>query len=262
MAISIALMAIIASTVICAVPHQSRDQVLPASADLRPQFESRGLTMKKQGARGTCSVFAVTGALEFALAPKQGSATRLSVEFLNWAAHKATGRTADGGFFSEIWRGFRQYGICADSEMPYHISFDPERQPSESALAEGQSRRSAGLRIHWIKKWNPHTGVTDEQIDDIKRALASGSPVCGGFRWPKTARWRRSVLQMCPPEEVFDGHSVLLVGYKDNASIPGGGAFTIRDSGGHWPEGELPYDYVRAYLNDAIWIQFGSKSEE
>lgn len=84
-------------------PVKSSNRRLSASVDLRPEFEARGLDMRRQGARGTCSVFAVTGALEFALTPKNGTPARLSVEFLNWAAHKGTGRAADGGFFSEIW---------------------------------------------------------------------------------------------------------------------------------------------------------------
>src|ERR1044071_7862950 len=91
-------------------PKQSKG-ALPVAASLAPEFESRGLTQRKQGGRGTCSVFAVTGALEFALSTPKAQTTRLSVEFLNWAAHKATGRTADGGFFSEIWKGYETYGI-------------------------------------------------------------------------------------------------------------------------------------------------------
>lgn len=53
--------------------------------DLRPLFDRWDLPPRAQGDRNTCSVFAVTGAIEFALAEKQGRGTRLSVEFLNWA---------------------------------------------------------------------------------------------------------------------------------------------------------------------------------
>ena len=50
-------------------------------------------------------------------------------------------------------------------------------------------------------------------LDAIKQTLATGWPVCGGFRWPKQDQWKNEVLQMSPAE-VFDGHSVLLVGYR------------------------------------------------
>lgn len=60
---------------------------------------------------------------------------------------------------------------------------------------------------------------------------------------------------MCPPDEVFDGHSVLLVGYRDEARVPGGGVFLIRNSAGDGRDGFLPYEYVRAYMNDAAWVE-------
>ena len=81
---------------IAALSIQSATDRLPDRVGLRSEFDARGVTVNRQGARGTCSVFAVAGALEFALTPPKGQATRLSVEFLNWAAHTSTRRTADG----------------------------------------------------------------------------------------------------------------------------------------------------------------------
>src|SRR5438270_646622 len=68
---------------------------LPDAIDLRPLFEKWKLEPRRQGGRGTCSVFTVTGALEFAVANRQQQGVRLSVEFLNWAGHKAANRTVD-----------------------------------------------------------------------------------------------------------------------------------------------------------------------
>jgi len=79
--------------------------------------------------------------------------------------------------------------------------------------------------------------------------------VCGGFRWPKEAIWDKGVLRMCPASEVFDGHSVLLEGYRDDPTQPGGGLFAIRNSGGESRNGSLSYEYVVAYMNDAAWIE-------
>src|SRR5688500_11287794 len=78
---------------------------LPDAVDLRPEFDAWGLGPCRQGARGTCSVFTVVGALEYAVACRQGRSMRLSVEFLNWAGHRAADRRVDGGFFSELWDG-------------------------------------------------------------------------------------------------------------------------------------------------------------
>lgn len=80
--------------------------------DLRPFFEKYRLPSRLQGTRGTCSVFVVTQALEYALANSTGRSTQLSVEYLNWASNQATRQIRDGGFFSYLWRGFETWGIC------------------------------------------------------------------------------------------------------------------------------------------------------
>jgi C1A family cysteine protease len=230
----------------------------PASIDLRPEFQRWDLSPRRQGGRGTCSVFAVTGALEYSIAIRQRCGVRLSVEFLNWAAHKAVNRTEDGGFFFELWQGYKAHGICAETNLPYQTHFDPTLEPSATVLREANTRRDLGLTIHWIKEWDVLTGLTDEQLERIKETLRLKWPVCGGLRWPKQPSWQDGVLQWCPPDSVFDGHSVLLIGYQDDTHQPGGGAFLIRNSGGDGSDGWLSYAYVRDYMNDALWIGINS----
>lgn len=230
---------------------------LPDAVDLRPRFQQWGLDPRRQGPRGTCSVFTVAGALEFAVASRLGRGTRLSVEFLNWAGHQAADRRADGGFFSELWDGYAAYGISPEEALPYRESYDADLQPEPRVLEAAQGLQQFDLRLHWIKAWDPTTGLTGSQLDAIRQTLAHGRPVCGGFRWPKQARWEQDVLQLCPPEEVFDGHSVLLVGYRSDPDHAGG-LFLIRNSGGEGRDGFLPYDYARAYMNDAAWVDAGT----
>src|SRR5579859_5552451 len=202
----------------------------PATVDLRPVLEEFDLKPRQQGNRPTCSVFTVASALEFAVAKRQGHTPRLSVEFLNWAANKACGDTDDGGFFSDLWKGFSAYGICAESEMPYGSQLDLKRLPSAEAMADAKVRLALGLRLHWLKEWNVKTGLTEDHLTSIKRTLANGWPVCGGLRWPKQEKWVDNVLQMCSAEAVRDGHSVLLVGYRDTTTQPGGGVFLFRNT--------------------------------
>ena len=83
-----------------------------ASIDLSPIFAQSGLATRCQGERGTCSVFVVTDAIEYAIASRQRQATRLSVEFLNWASNQTTKTPQDGGFFSDLWKGCARFGIC------------------------------------------------------------------------------------------------------------------------------------------------------
>ena len=234
---------------------------LPTSVDLRPEFDQAQLARRLQGARPTCSVFTVAGALEFAVVKRQGHCPRLSVEFLNWAANQACGDRDDGGFFSDLWKGFSTYGICAEDDMPYEAKLDPNRPAPAEALANARTRLALGLRWHWIKEWNVNTGLAEAEFQAVKQTLCDGSPVCGGFRWPKQEKWIEDVLQMCGPEAVRDGHSVLLVGYRDDASLPGGGVFIFRNTGGSGRDGFMPYEYARNYMNDAGWIDSENRRE-
>jgi hypothetical protein len=234
---------------------ESNQSALPPAIDLRPQFERFGFKPGLQGERGTCSVFTLLGAIEFAFARQSGTSPRLSVEFLNWASNKACGDRNDGGFFSDLWKGLEGYGVCTAALCPYQSRFDVEFSPSPEALAEAKTRLNVGLRTRWIKEWNVHTGLTDAQLHDIRRTLQTGWPVCGGFRWPIHEQWVDNVLQLCPPDAVRDGHSVLLVGYRDRRDLPGGGAFIFRNSGGNGRDGLMPYAYALTNMNDAVWIQ-------
>jgi hypothetical protein len=65
---------------------------------------------------------------------------------------------------------------------------------------------------------------------------------------------------MCPSNAVRDGHSVLLVGYRDDAAQPGGGVFIFRNTGREGRPGLMPYGYARAYMNDAAWIDHSAKT--
>jgi len=229
----------------------------PASSiDLRHNFERWQLGPRAQGKRNTCSVFTVAGALEYAIGSKTDRGTRLSVEFLNWASNQAAHDTDDGSFFSDLWTGFTIYGACPEQDMPYQDKFDAARTPSDDAKDHAKQFHEMGLRLHWIKPWDPNTGLTDMEFVAIKRVLNRQWPVCGGFRWPKKAQWVNDVLGMAPPEGVFDGHSVLIVGYRDDPEIPGGGLFLFRNSNNNGRDGWMTYEYARAYMNDAVWIDY------
>jgi hypothetical protein len=225
-----------------------------ASVDLRPTFKKWGLPLRSQGHRGTCSVFALTGAMEYAVAQRQQRGTLLSVEFLNWASNQATDNLHDGGFFSDLWAGYVAHGICPEITLPYSADYNAQLRPDDKVRQRAKDSITAGLQLHWIKPWNVRTGLTETQLQEIKRTLSRGWPVCGGLRWPKREQWKQNILQFAAPGEVFDGHSVLLVGFRDDPLQPGGGVFLIRNSGGGAPDAALTYEYVRAYMNDAVWI--------
>ncbi len=227
----------------------------PADVDLRPAFAKWGLSPRIQGGRGTCSVFTITGAIEYALAHKRDGGTRLSVEYLNWASNKAINEMRDGGFFSDLWRGFAAYGICPEPNMPYRDKFDSALIPDIDTILSARTLLDEGLRLHWIKRWNVNTGLTAQQLAEIKHMLDSGWPVCGGFRWPRNVQWKDDLLVTPPPDGVIDGHSVLIVGYRDDPGQPGGGTFMFRNSQSG-RDAWMTYAYACAYMNDAVWIDY------
>lgn len=235
---------------------------LPHTVDLRPRWSELGLTPKSQAPRGTCSVFAMVGLLEYELGRAAGRGVRLSEEFLNWASHQTNGRTSDGSFFADALRGIWRYGVCEEALLPYSPSFDPELQPSEAALQDAESRKSiAGL---WIKEWDVTSGMSAAMLARIRESLADGHPVALGMRWPKNEQYDEDdLLVVPPPDGVFDGHSVVLVGYADDPAVPGGGAFIFRNSfGPDWRDGghaRLPYAYAAAYGNDALGLRVGTQ---
>lgn len=207
----------------------------PASVDLRPTFARYNLPPRPQGHRGTCSIFTTCEAIEFAHAKATGTPTRLSPEYVNWAASQAAGGPSDGNFFFNAVAGFEKHGVCSEELMPYRKSFDARKGPSKEAAAEAARMRDQSkgtLVIHWIQPWKPNLmGVSAESLAEMKRIIASGYPVAAG-----------------------SGHSRLLVGYHDNPDLAGGGAFITEDSALNRYD-EVTYQWVRDNVADAFWVE-------
>ena len=203
---------------------------LPRQVDLSPQFDRWELPRRSQEKRPTCSVFTIVGALEFTRAQYGKKTGYLSVEYANWAKNQVASTSTDGGFFSVIWRGIRRYGICDENLYPYKEQFDAKAAPDETARANAGEFLDIPTTIHWIKRWDPKTGLDDTQFRKIKQTLHEGAPVCVGLRWPHKAVWKDGVLLSVPEEDVFDGHSILFIGYQDNEQVEGGGYFIFRNT--------------------------------
>jgi Papain family cysteine protease len=238
---------------------------LPSHVDLRPAFEGEGLACTAQGDRDTCSLFAITAVAEFESGGGRDMPhPPLSEEFAIWAAKKATGKTHDQAMFYEATRGLNVLGICRADLMHYVEKPKPAEKPSPRALSDARTR-SERWHVHWIRRWNVNRPLNDGELTAIKHALAHRHPVACGMRWPKSMKGNQ-ILAVPGKDQVFDGHSVALVGYDDDARKPGGGAFRFRNSNGPgWGDhgyGVISYGYVRAYANDAIWLQQGPPHSE
>jgi hypothetical protein len=238
----------------------------PPTVNLGPEFQKFGLTPLQQGDRGDCSLFAATALAEFELAKSDpDGAVRLSEEFLIWAAHAASAtKPDDQAMFYQALHGLNVYGICNSNLMPYANARDSKRKPSKEALADARTR-SERWRVHWIKRWDSKTGLTAEELLEIKQTLAHRHPVACGLRWPKKGDGHE-LLRVPPAKDVEDGHSIALTGFHDDPQQPGGGVLFFRNSfGPEWGNhgyGTMSYAYASTYGNDAVWVQSGAPHSE
>jgi Papain family cysteine protease len=238
--------------------------VLPRSVSLISDFQKHGLTALDQGKRGDCSLFAITGLVEFEIdqyAP--GVHPRLSEDYLIWAADEATGQTGDQAMFYKAVQGLNEWGICNSADLPYLATPDPTRKPSAAAIANARQWRER-WQVEWIKRWS-YSALSEVELTEIKRAIAAGHPVACGLRWPKGLKGSE-LLDVPTANQVFDGHSIVLVGYEEAPAKPGGGVFLFRNSfGPNWGDqgyGTMSFAYAKTYANDAVWLRLGTPDSE
>lgn len=242
---------------------QQQQATLPGKVDLEPEYRRLGLAPRDQGERNTCSLFAITAAAELEYhRNNQNAPLILSEEFLVWAANEATGLTGDQAMFTEAVHGLNALGICQASLAQYQQS--DATSPSERAVDDARQLIER-WKVNWIKRWSLDRVLSEREFLEIKTALANGHPVAVGLRWPKQPP-TEALLEVSPPGEVFDGHSIAFTGYEDDVTKPGGGVFLFRNSfGSAWGRngyGVISYAYARTYANDALWLECGSPGSE
>jgi hypothetical protein len=243
---------------------------ITAEVDLRPEIEKFGLAIRDQGNRSTCSVFATTFLIEFhdSRANKLKNLD-LSEEYLNWAKNRANKSDSDGGFFTDIIKGYQQFGMVPIGDMPYLPAFHPKNPDTPRPRVIVTGKTFARYPITFIKQWDNQKGMSEQELEAAKAALRAGHPVATGIWWlenfetvtvdhvPLLKEYPRSANTGSNPP-MFDGHSIDLVGFHEGKEFPGGGYFIFRNSFGpnfgHNGYGFVSFKYLRNYSNDAIVI--------
>jgi hypothetical protein len=223
-----------------------RVQYLPEQ-DLRPIYRERGLFAKNQGRRPSCSVFAITSALEYERARRDPAAARLSEEFLVWATLQLQpGIALDTGFnFPEVITALQTFGIPPLDLMPNTIGRPVEDiRPTEAAVAAARELRA--VVPVWFRRDDPYL------IARIVGVLNEEKPVIVAVRWPhwRTLHNNFRLRNQVPLEDA--AHAVTLVGYRNSGGTADGTTFIFRNSYGNgW--GNAGYGFIDAtYLREQL----------
>lgn len=185
--------------------------------DLRGEFARRGIDIRNQGQRGTCSSQTMVAAMEFLYSGLLGWNYRhLSVEYISHFANVATGDRSDSHCFIDIAAGYEKYGIIPDSLWPYNKDWkydydEAQRFVTADMINTGRLLLAPGLKLNgrFIKEIDGHIGLTPDQFEQLLAQLDSGVPACVGR-----------------------DHSLTAVAYRFDAAAPGGGFMWFRNSYG------------------------------
>lgn len=250
---------------VLAFPGFTRGGDLPGSVSLRQQFVEHGLVVEQQ-ARDNCWAFSVAGVLDYEYAVNAGQGVRLSAGFLTWAGQATDFRGARGSNFGRAWRGLERYGICRLDLFPARDSSGRDARPAADVLADARLR--LGVQARWIKFIETPRGLNDEQFQAIKADLATGHPVAVGMLWPVRESFdpRQPDLMIDPgPGGARDGHCVVVIGYRDDPALAGGGAFLFRNSwGARWKDhgyARMTYALARRCIGDAVGFRVGARRD-
>ncbi len=218
---------------------------------------------RNQGDRGTCVAHAAAAAREFLEIRRlkrnhedyNPGDIDLSEQFIYWWCKKADGLPDVSGTYPYLgMKCLLEIGAARESTWPYNPAPSPDNEgqgpPPEEALAEAGHYRIARI-IH----------LRPDDIDSMKAALLQGKPVLitipmfdSWYRSSATRQYGKINLPL-PEEKEVGAHAMILIGYVDDDTAPGGGYFILRNSWKPWgmqnPMGRglatLPYDFLRKH---------------
>jgi C1A family cysteine protease len=230
----------------------------PSDVNLIPQMTG----IKNQGSRGTCVAFACVAVREFLT----GSKPDLSEQFLYfWAdAHdevpEEPGTTVENGY-----KGLEQAGVCLESTWRYNSkpikNNEGQGPPPEGAFKEAEKYKLArvmDLDENSISELKSCLKGTD---DFPGRPISFSVPVYNSWLKSKAVELSGQITMPLPGEDDVGGHAMVIVGYQDDKSVPGGGFFILKNSWGtSWGKnceygsgyGTIPYSYITNYCWEAF----------
>ncbi len=237
---------------------------LPVRIDLRAMMPP----VRNQMYRGTCVAHAVTAVREYLLgAPSAGGGggngdggggVNLSEQYLYWACKQRDGYPGSGTYISTAMTVLQELGVCPELVWQYN------EYPIASDEGQGPPPPDADSEATPYRITNS-TYISPRWVNSLKEQLAAGSPIA--FQVPLYSSFQQpygfrggDVRMPLPNEKLTGYHAMCMVGYEDDAGVPGGGYFIVRNSWGKafGHDGEvapgycrLPYEYMTQYGNAA-----------
>lgn len=199
---------------------------------VEPLTKEKGIPdPQNQGKRNTCVAFSLASMMQIL----SDDPTDLSEQFLYYLCKQKDGIPGDVGTNPALAiQLLRDEGICTEPTWPYHAEIDKAAAggppPPPEAYTEAKRRRITGFTQL------PAKGSAG--VSQIQSQLAQGKPVMIGM--PIYEHWTGSTQGTLlgrlrfplPGERQAGGHAMCVVGYRTDASAPGGGYFIVRNSWG------------------------------
>lgn len=217
--------------------------------------------IRDQLGRHTCVAFSVVACVEFLTRIQRGMMSRLSPQFVYWAAkHEDSPLHPDHGCDRTTARhlcdAMHKWGVCEESLCPYngtsvagnpgHNNYPQIPMPSNQALTSAAASSRSGLRGYY-QAFSSGRGRAQLLYDQISRGVpvVMSLPVFPVVQadfdeytdtnWTSEPSINYGIVQDFVPGQTGKAcafHSVCVVGYVRDPSQEGGGAFIFRNSWG------------------------------
>lgn len=217
--------------------------------------------IRDQGKRGTCVAFSTCAVMEYMTSRANKPNQNFSEQYLYWVVKKFDGYPKDGTWLTFSFPIAKEGGTCKESLWPYEPDSIPNDlthgHPPDELACKTDALTNALARAIRIREYR--------RPESIKAQLAQGRPVAIAIpvfkSWYDDPASRLSGnihLPLKSDRFALSGHAIVLVGYGDDESEPGGGYFIVRNSwGGRWGR-ESPFSAGYGYISYAYIERFNA----